>query len=292
MKNEIKFTDDVKVIDLTLDELRATADYQGGSKHEVSHHQLFSDVIEDLENRGYVARVDKLHVSKTGIKPPTPREVERKGYKSVYDITGTIVNNCIGRIAVDGEDFSNDKTHTEIAISYNKQGIALAMGQHVNICSNMNIFGGQMIQNYGSQGMPFLRMLEILSSWIQNMRKYRKRDMEILKALQSTEIDPIVEVDTVVGNLHRLCEMNKKNTKIIAPLSHSRIHDMQRGMMNFEGELATAYHLYQAATEVSTHQQVIENRLENTGALGLYFQERYKVIKEIAEEAKEPVKLT
>ena len=176
---------------------------------------------------------------------------------------------------------SDNKSNQQIAIAFNKQGIALSMGQGISVCANLNIFGGQMLQNYGQSQVPFMRMLDIMASWIQNMRKLRVRDMAILDTLSNHEIDPIHEVDEVVGNLHRLCEMNNKDAKVVSPLTHSRIHDLQRGMMEYSGKMTTAYDFYQAATEVSTHQQVLENRLNNTADIGSYFQDRYNAVIDI-----------
>ena len=284
MRNEIVFNDKQNVIDLNLPELQLTADYKGMRKHEISHHRIMDDLLKDLNGRGYDAKLATLLVSKNGVDYPTTREVETKGYlTSVNDIRGVIVRNCIGRIDITGDGLSDKFTNQQIAISYNKQGIALAMGTNVQICSNMNIFGGQMMQNYGTGSVPILRMLDLMASWIQNMRQFRERDLAIHKLLKEAKIDPLREVDEVVGHLHRLCEMQKADSKVMAPLNHSRIHDLQRGMLQYEGEMATAYDFYQAATEVSTHQQVIENRLANTSDLVSFFQDRYNAIKEMAE---------
>lgn len=300
MKQEIIFDDKQKIMSLTLPELQATADYVGERRHTISHHKLFSDLLSDLTSRGFTAEIDQLFISKNGIINPTELQVEksrqkgREGLKSVDDINGIIIRNCIGRIDIKGKDFDDGGSNQQIAISYNKSGVALAMGTNVQICSNMSIFGGQMVANYGNSSMPMMRMLEILASWIQNMKMLRLRDMAIHKALKEKEIDPVTEVDLVIGNLHRLVEMNLKNKKIVAPISHSRIHDIQRGMLSHEGEIATAYDFFMAATQVSSHQEMIENRLPNTSALGMYFQNRYGVddIIEDAIQETEPVAIS
>jgi len=278
MKKEIIFDDKQKVMNITLEELQATADYVGEKKHEISHHKIFSDMMMDLQSRGFKAKLDQLFISKNGIINPTELQVQRsKDLQSVNDINGIIIRNVIGRINIEGKEFDDGDTNQQIAISYNKSGVAMAMGANVQICSNLSIFGGQMVANYGQGQMPMMRMLEIMGSWIQNMKMVRMRDLAIHKALKAHEIDPTTEVDQVIGNLHRLVEMNIRNSKVVAPLSHSRIHDIQRGMLEHSGEMATAYDFFMAATNVSTHQDIIENRLPNTSALGLYFQKRYGI---------------
>lgn len=276
MRKQIVWEQDQKVQNLTLEELQNTADYKGAGKHEVSHHKLLTDLTTDLTSRGYDAKLSELWVSKTGIDKPTLHEVEKHGYlNSVDDVRGLIVRNCVGRIDIQGNGYGDKNSNQQIAISYNKQGIALAFGQHISVCANLQIFGGQMMQNYGTSSLPMMRMLEIMASWIQNMKQFRRRDTEIMEILKSREIDPMHEVDEVVGNLHRLVEMNIKNKKVVSPLNHSRTNELQRGMLGYEGELATAYDFLQAATQVSTHQDTIENRLANTSDLGSYFQARY-----------------
>ena len=276
MRQEIKWSDDQKVQNLSIEELANTADYKGIQKHETSHHELFGEVVKDLKDRGYKADISEIFVSKSGIDKPTIRQVEKdKFLTSVNDVRGLIVRNCIGRINITGDGFEGGGSNQQIGISYNKQGIVMAMGQNISVCANLNIFGGQMMQNYGTSSMPLMRMMEIMASWIQNMRSYRERDLAVLDALRLREIDPVREVDEVIGNMHRLTEMQQKNTKIVAPLNHSRINDLQRGVLAFEGPLKTAYDLYQCATEVSTHQNTLENRLGNTSDIGSYFQNRY-----------------
>lgn len=280
--NNLTFLEDEKVLKLSLQDLEATADYKGIKKHDIAHHELFSKMMNDLKGRGYDAKLDELYVSKSGVIFPSQREVDQKGYlTSVNDIRGVIVQNCIGKINIHGEGLSNKESNQQIAIAYNKQGLSMSMGQGISICANMNIFGGQSMSNYGTSQLPFMRMLDIMASWIQNMRKLRTRDMAVLDVLKGHVIEPIAEVDQVIGNLHRLCEMNKTASKIMAPLTHSRIHDLQRGMMNFEGEMVTAYDFYQAASEVSSHQQVLENRMANTSDLGSYFQNRYNCVMDV-----------
>ena len=277
MRTEIIFDDKQKVMNLTLDELQATADYVGERKHTISHHKLFSDLLMDLNGRGFDAELGELYISKNGIINPTQLQVNKqKDLKTVNDINGVIIRNCIGRINIKGKDFDDGDSNQQIAISYNKAGVAMSMGANVQICSNMSIFGGQMVCNYGQSSMPMMRMLEIMASWIQNMKILRERDLAIHKFLRETVIDPVKEVDEVIGNLHKLVEMNLRDNKVIAPLSHSRIHDIQRGMIeNKSAQMTSAYDFFMAATNVSTHQNVIENRLPNTSALGLYFQNRY-----------------
>lgn len=289
MRNEIIFDDKQKVMNLTLEELQATADYVGERKHTISHHKLFSDLLMDLSNRGFEAQLDQLFISKNGIINPTQLHVDRQSdLNSVNDINGVIIRNCIGKINISGPEFDDGDTNQQIAISYNKAGVAMSMGANVSICSNMSIFGGQMVSNYGQSSMPMMRMLEIMASWIQNMKMLRLRDLAIHKFLKERVIDPIKEVDEVIGNLHRLVEMNLRDNKVIAPLSHSRIHDIQRGIMDNNGiPMASAYDFFMAATNVSTHQNVIENRLPNSSALGLYFQNRYdadNIVEEIVAE--------
>ena len=282
MSKNILFAEDQKVMKIELEDLAATAEYQGIKKHEVPHHELFSKLMTDLSDRGYEAKLDELYISKSGVIFPTQREVDNKGYlTSINDIRGIIVQNCIGKINMKGQGLSDAKSNQQIAVAFTKQGMSMSMGQGISICANLNIFGGQMISNYGASQVPFMRMLDIMASWIQNMRKLRVRDLTILDTLQNVNIDPVHEVDEVVGNLHRLCEMNKKETQIVSPLTHSRIHDLQRGMIEYAGNLTTAYDFYQAATEVSTHQQVLENRLPNTADLGSYFQSRYSAVVDV-----------
>ena len=282
MKTDLIFNENQKVISLSLEELESTSDYRGVKKHELSHHELFRQIMTDLTGRGYDASMKNLFVSKTGAIYPTQKEIDQRGYlTSINDIRGVIVNTVIGSIDLNDKGLNDGGTNHQIAASFNKSGIQLSMGTNIQICSNFSIFGGQMMQNYGSTGMPFMRMLDILASWIQNMRKYRMRDLEVIKVLSNTEIDPIKEVDQVVGNLHRLVEMNKKDSKIMAPLTHSRIHDLQRGMMDYGGKLTTANDFYQASTDISGKQSVIENRLSNTADLGSYFTERYGCVMDV-----------
>ena len=55
MSKQLMFSEDQRVMNITLEDLQATADYKGIKKHEVAHHELFSQVMKDLSSRGYEA---------------------------------------------------------------------------------------------------------------------------------------------------------------------------------------------------------------------------------------------
>ena len=51
--------------------------------------------------------------------------------------------------------------------------------------------------------------------------------------------------------------------------------------MDYGGKLTTANDFYQASTDISGKQSVIENRLSNTADLGSYFTERYGCVMDV-----------
>ena len=286
MQNELVFDEKQNVMKIDLETLESTADYVGSNKHERSHHAIIREMVDDLNGRGYVAKLDELYIAKPGVIYPTQREVDTKGYlASTVDTRGVIVKNLIAKINLGG-DLANDVNNASIAIAYNNSGIAMSAGTNIGICSNMNIFGGNLMQNYGKTQMPLMRMMEIMATWIQNMQQIRERDLFILDGLSSINISGMSEIDEAIGQLHRLCEMQKDNKDIVSPMSHSRIHELQRGMLDHFDKgvlMATAYDFYQAATQVTTHQSTLDNRMINTSSIGTYFTTRYGLNPAIAE---------
>lgn len=286
--NEIIFNDKEMVKTISLKDLGKTVGYESGKKHAKGHYDMYNDVMQDLNNRGFDAKLGGLFVPKKGVVYPDAREVRDKKYlTSKHDIHGVIVNTMLGKIDIAGKEFDDGNSNQSIAIGFNGNGMQIAFGQNVQICQNMCIMNGQTMSNYGSMAMPFMRIMDLLAVWIQNMRKTRERDMEIFSALKSKEIEnPLTEVREIAGHLNELRLRNIKKTTIVAPLSQSGINIFQEQMINFEGELATGYDIYQASTFASSRLNNVALRMNSSSDLGSFFQRRYNCeIEAVIEDA-------
>lgn len=275
--NEIKF-EKTDVLKINLETLKASADYKRGAKYPMSHYELIERIMNDLGSKGIEANIESIYVAKNGCQYPTEKYVQNSSdISSIYDTRGVIINNIITKITLGGE-LSDEESGQAIAISYNKSGIQIAMGLNVWICANMNVFGNTVVKNYGGDGVPFDKMLHILAGWIANAFLIRKRDLRVLAAMKGiTFMNPEKEMDEIIGNLYRLNELSTDEKGIVAPLNHSRTTDLLRNFLKIESKNPTLYDLYQAATETSTHQNTIENRIKDTHLVGEYFADRFGI---------------
>jgi hypothetical protein len=274
---EIKF-EDKNVISLNLETLKASAEYRRGSKFPQSHYVLIEDVLSRLNAKGLAPTIETIYVSKNGCQYPTENYVQRSSdLKSIYDTQGVIINNLVTKITLGGS-LANEDNAQAIAISYNKLGIQISMGLNVWVCQNMNIFGSTVISNYGGTGIAFDKMIDVLNGWIANIKAYHQRDQRVLEAMRGIRfMDAFAEMQSIIGHLYWLAEIAPKTKDIVAPLNHSRITDLLREFIALDSVNPTLYDLYQCATNVSTHQDVIENRIKDTHLIGEYFAGRYGI---------------
>jgi hypothetical protein len=92
-----------------------------------------------------------------------------------------------------------------IGLTLNKEGLTVAFGMNLHICSNFNVLGGTVMHSYGSanrDATPWDIMKIRLEQWIKNLNQIWKVQNEIMQEMIQYELPMNSVVEEVVGDLY------------------------------------------------------------------------------------------
>lgn len=276
----IEFEKDQKVMSIDFETLKESADYDRGKKFPKSHFEVIEDIMSLMSEEHHYPELVELFIAKNGVIYPKEREVSyRNDIDTIYDTRGVQITNLIAKINMLG-NLTNDTSSQSLAISFNKSGIEFAFGANVSVCGNMTIFGEDHLQNYGKDSIDYEKMWEIIILWIKTAEHRRNRDLAIIEKMKLITFPNVLEeVRNIIGYFH---EMFIRDANA-CPLRQGRINDVHRGLIaGYEEaienqEAFNLWDMFNVFTQVSSHQDVIENRIANTTAIGKYFIDRYNL---------------
>jgi hypothetical protein len=279
MIKQIVFEKGEKVKRIDMETLRQSADYQRqGSKFPVSHHVLLGNILNLMEEANLPGKVSEIYISKNGVILPKEREVAfRTDIDSIYDTRGIMMENVIARI--DMTSLADEESNQSIAINFNKTGIEIAMGTNIMVCSNMTIFGDTYLKNHGKDSTNFDQMLDVIKLWVKTAEERRLDDLRMIETMKKVTFSGnfIKESREIIGHFNEMLILDPNG----APLRQGRITEVHRGLLNGYNKSVedrkdfTLWDMFNVFTEASTHQDVVENRLSNSAAIGKYFVDRY-----------------
>jgi hypothetical protein len=280
MLEQIVFDTREKTMSIDLDTLVNSSDYDRGKKFPKSHHEILSEVQKIMTEEGYENKLSELYISKSGVILPKEREVAfRTDINTIYDTRGVHITNLVAKINMGGI-LSDSESSQSFALSYNKNGIEVSFGTNINICSNMTIFGHGHLKNFGTNGIEFDKMFEIIRLWIKTSEERRKVDLEIIEKMKLiTFTDFLKESREIIGHFNEML-IRDGNT---APLRQGRITDVHRALLTQYdkavqfGENFNLWNMFNAFTEASSHQDVLENVIGNSAAIGQFFVDKYNL---------------
>ncbi len=279
MIEQIVFEKDEKVKSIDFDTLVSSSDYDRGKKFPKSHYAILADVQNIMDQEGYDSEITDLFISKSGVILPKEREVAfRTDIETIYDTRGVQITNLIAKINMKGE-LADDNSSQSFAMSFNKNGIEVSFGTNVTVCSNMTIMGsGSHLSNYGNDSIDFDKMFEIIRLWIKTAKSRREKDLTLINNMKLiTFTNFLKESREIIGHFNELLIRDGNS----APLRQGRITEVHRGLLEGYDEALknkesfNLWDMFNVFTQSSSHQDVIENRIANSAAIGKYFVERY-----------------
>lgn len=163
---------------------------------------------------------------------------------------------------------SDNGISMSIALSYNEKGISLAFGPKVFACSNMNIFGDNLMRTYGGQDkIPFDKMLQLMSGFMNNFHEKRANDFAIIDKMKSIDVGQDA-IHTMYGKLIQQAVKQNMDGKTNAPLNQTQVADFIRN--SYEAEYMdpkTAWDLNQIGTSVlkpqNTDMIILNDNIKN-----------------------------
>lgn len=221
------------------------------------NHVDFIGEIENILSRSLKPEIEEIIVSNSGpSKTPgvslLPYIEAIKGPKA---IEAHVFRRLITSFLVKSGDPEWD---TKFAISYNQAGIDIAMGAHVNICSNLSIFG---YENYAStRQMPIEKIFEVVSDWVTNYEKKIEFLTTIMTKLKSTFIN-LDQAFQFIGLMTGI-RVEKDSTIIKDYVNQNKIYPLNQGQISkftedvlikyseTEDNVISAYELYNSGTNL------------------------------------------
>jgi hypothetical protein len=158
------------------------------------------DTIQDaLTSRSIPARLTDIYVQKS-----ESQQILTSAERGIYTAENTpinkwLFNQLITKIELNPVD--GRESNASIALSFNKNGILAAFGQNVRVCQNMCVFGNNLMTTYGSNKLPFDKMIELLNHWLDTLAEKEAFDIRMIEGMKSIDISDGREVDRIIGNL-------------------------------------------------------------------------------------------
>jgi len=181
-----------------------------------------------------------------------------------------------------------DETTQSIAVAYHQQGIQVAFGPNVKICKNQCIYGANnRFQTYGDNKQSIERLFQIVSDWILNYDKIRKRDLTILNNMKAVILN-YPNVCDIIGELN-LYRVSKDALRIRSEyiLQQNQICDLSTRYLNFlkvsDNKLdyskgLTLYEFYNMCTDMYKPEHTdLPNIIGRNHMLGDYLIEKFQL---------------
>lgn len=241
----------IEQLRLTADERTTRQDYMNG----IAHYQLIDKIAEIVETGNLKHVVDIIYAAdnKNRVLPGVtvlPLAQEKYGMNS---LESHILRRISGKILI--KDMATDESVGSIAMSFHQQGIQVAFGQNVTVCSNMCIFGDNIIYSYGSNSMPLDKMFNVVRDWVANYSDMRAFDLKVMNRMKTILIDPVKELPELIGNLQiEAVNAAYRKSNVVPPLNISQISTFTKNAMDkideLGGKMTSLWQLYNMATEL------------------------------------------
>lgn len=211
--------------EITLQDLEQTVKLElatGGLKKSapIEHFNLIKNIHSELSNGliGYKAEIvmDPIHINDKYAK-----RILWTGEKDACPIDKYLIERVVTRLNIIRPD--NNQLDQSIAISHTELGIQIALGTNVRICSNMNIFGSNIVSTYGGNKVPFDKMIEVIKYWMLNLNGFHAADIDVINKLSAVKMDRKI-CDELIGMLIRKAVLSNYGQKQVnAPMNVSQV---------------------------------------------------------------------
>lgn len=276
----------IKVETLSLEELSQTViahvDIQKSRTTPVAHFEFIQKIMEILTAAGRNPKLDHIYASNTGGTTAIRNIEEEKGLPKI--LCSWLLRKITGKIMID--KLGDEEMTSCIAFSYHDKGIDLAYGHNVHDCSNMSIFGSNVLHTYGAgKNVSYETMLEVFTEWCNKMDEMHKKDMLIIAAMKGKKIKGGGMLK-FMGKLLSLAVGFNIGMKVVAPLNVTQCGEVTKGILSKDPNLfnedneITLWEFYNFMTFVMKGDKAdITSLLTDIVALGNMMVEEYHLEK-------------
>lgn len=295
-KRLLDFNENV-VQSLSLEELKETIDERNIGGNPVSgivHYVLIERLKQILDDNDLPYELSPIYVTSGGPKayPGVTKIVALENEYGEGSLQAHVLRRLITSFNIKRGE--TDETTQSIAVAYHQQGIQVAFGPNIKICSNQCILGSNnRFQTYGDNKLNIERLFQIVSDWILNYDSIRKRDITILENMKNTILN-YNNVCDIIGELN-LIRVAKDSLKIRSEyiLQQNQISDLSLRYLDFlksgDNKLdynkgLSLYEFYNMCTEMYKPQFTdLPNIIGRNHLLGDYLVDKYDLAKNLPE---------
>jgi len=184
-----------KAEEITIEDLRLTVDERksgGRPVNGVRHVELWDKIQERLTRNNINFHTGPIYATDggPGALPGASYIQDLAPQYGNNDIRTFILRRVIGSFQL--TDHSDEQSLGQIAISYHQQGIMIAYGQHVRVCSNLAIMGRDNVMSTYGEGFGKIsnieHMLEVIETWSNSHQEKRRQNLKTIEVMQGMEI--------------------------------------------------------------------------------------------------------
>lgn len=269
---------------LTLEELKRTVNARDigtqSRTRPVAHFQFIEDIMKILTDAGQMPQLDHIYCAKSSGTKIIPRIEESMQMEKVLE--AWILDKVTGKIMIPA--LSDEMVQCCIAFSYHDKGLDLAFGTDVRDCTNMCIYGSNILHTYGSKkDVNYERMMQVLKEWSTRLPEMHRNDMEIIGKMMKVNVTGW-EMVRFLGKLMVLAVESNMGMKVVAPLNVTQVGEVTRGVITkkgekfYEGPDCTLWEFYNFVTfTMKPSSSDISSLLVNIASFGNMIIEEYKI---------------
>ena len=276
-----------KVEQLTLDELRLTYkenDIYGNPLKDFYHYEVIDKINSMVEEAGLNHNIHQLFAAQNKDKTQPgvvilPQAEEKYGHKA---IEAHILRRIFCNINI--SDFDTDQYSTNIAIAFHQNGIQVAYGNMIRICTNQCILGkDQSFYTYGKGAMPFDEIIDNVRNWLFNSPERKiLEERDIIDRMRNFPVSG-EEMTKIIGMLNMARVLHDTSHKSIRindtyPLNQGQISTFVENIVlkHQEQHELSLWDIYNTATELyKPHLMEIPNIISQNVAMVEFIKDKY-----------------
>ena len=133
----------------------------------------------------------------------------------------------------------------------------MAFGTNIKVCANMCIFANRILYTYGSEKMPFEKMMQLVDEYIDNLPTIAKDDFRILETFKEFPVNDWNVIETV-GEM-QLMAVQSAYLKGESPFNIGQVSSFSQGVLKNspklldlggEDRIMSLYDFYNMGTEI------------------------------------------
>ena len=192
-------------------------------------------------------------------------------------------------------NIGSDLVGGRIGMSFNDEGIQIAFGMNVRVCSNFSILGGQIMSTFkrsNNEGLSWQSIEIQMKDWVNNLDQKMKLEMDLMNRMIEKQITEPAVIDRVIGGLYKRAIDQAYGSKMLAPFDTAGMSNFTQNIIkasgpvrdhvfNQEAGINNVWDLYNYGTQVMKPGMVDIAEIQTSSALFAdYLFDEFQIIKD------------